>query len=73
MFSSDLRQILPVIPRGTRADAINARIKSSHLWKDINCLKLENNMRTQYCMEISICCSFFKLAIKNWNSYFSCG
>lgn len=27
MFSSDLRQILPMIPKGTSADEINARIK----------------------------------------------
>uniref|UniRef100_A0A0R0L851 ATP-dependent DNA helicase n=1 Tax=Glycine max TaxID=3847 RepID=A0A0R0L851_SOYBN len=32
VFGGDFRQILPVIPRGSRSDIINATINSSYLW-----------------------------------------
>ncbi|XP_014673692.1 PREDICTED: beta-1,4-N-acetylgalactosaminyltransferase bre-4-like [Priapulus caudatus] len=47
MISGDFCQILPVIAKGTRADAVNACIKSSYLWSknlamdDINSKLLE--------------------------------
>ena len=47
VLSGDFRQILPVIPRGTRADHINACLKSSYLWPYIDVLQLTNNMLTQ--------------------------
>lgn len=32
VFTGDFRQILLVIPRGTRSDQINASLKSSTIW-----------------------------------------
>ena len=45
MLCGGFRQILPVIRSGTRANIINARIKKSHLWKEVKHLKLTTNMR----------------------------
>lgn len=36
LLSGDFRQILPVIPRGTRADEVKACLKSSPLWNKVN-------------------------------------
>ncbi|XP_055941777.1 uncharacterized protein LOC129971825 [Argiope bruennichi] len=33
VLSGDFRQTLPVIPRGTKADEMNASIKASYIWK----------------------------------------
>lgn len=45
VMSGDFRQILPVVCRGGRADAVNACIKSSPLWRFVKILKLTTNMR----------------------------
>lgn len=45
MSTGDFRQVLPVVPRGTKADEINSCLKSSDLWKHIKCLHLQTNMR----------------------------
>ncbi|PAA84583.1 hypothetical protein BOX15_Mlig017082g4 [Macrostomum lignano] len=45
LLSGDFRQTLPVIPRGTPADEINACLKSSHLWPSVEKLHLRTNMR----------------------------
>ncbi|XP_003742881.2 uncharacterized protein LOC100906410, partial [Galendromus occidentalis] len=47
MLSGDFRQTLPVIPRGTRADEINACLKQSTLWRHVQKLTLTTNMRVQ--------------------------
>lgn len=47
LFCGDFRQILPVIPRGTRADEVRACLKSSYLWRDIQSLHLTTNMRVR--------------------------
>ncbi|XP_003741051.1 uncharacterized protein LOC100901484 [Galendromus occidentalis] len=47
MLSGDSRQTLPVIPRGTRADEINACLKQSTLWRHVQKLTLTTNMRVQ--------------------------
>ncbi|GBP21689.1 hypothetical protein EVAR_16237_1 [Eumeta japonica] len=44
-FSGDLRQILPVVIRDTRADEINAPLKRSYLWSHVNELEFKINMR----------------------------
>lgn len=44
-LSGDFRQTLPVIPRGTPADGINACLKSSFLWPSVEKLHLQTNMR----------------------------
>ncbi|KAH1249702.1 ATP-dependent DNA helicase PIF1 [Glycine max] len=45
VFGGDFRQILPVIPRGTRSDIVNAIINSSYLWDSCEILTLTKNMR----------------------------
>ena len=45
LLSGDFRQILPVVRRGTKADHINACLKTSILWKYIEKLTLKKNMR----------------------------
>ncbi|XP_058726063.1 ATP-dependent DNA helicase PIF1-like [Vicia villosa] len=47
VFGGDFRQILPVVPRGTRSDIIYATINSSYLWDHCKVLKLTKNMRLQ--------------------------
>lgn len=35
LLAGDFRQTLPVIPRSTPADELNACLKSSNLWKHV--------------------------------------
>ncbi|XP_022172105.1 ATP-dependent DNA helicase PIF2-like, partial [Myzus persicae] len=51
VFSGDFRQILPVVPRGTKTDEIRACIKSSILWEHVIRLKLTSNIRVQLSKE----------------------
>ncbi|XP_031095170.1 uncharacterized protein LOC115999462 [Ipomoea triloba] len=41
----DFRQILPVIPKGTRQDIVQASINSSYLWNNCEVLRLTKNLR----------------------------
>ncbi|GFV40715.1 ATP-dependent DNA helicase [Trichonephila clavipes] len=45
LLSGDFRQTLPVIPRSTFADEINACLKQSFLWRSVETLRLTINMR----------------------------
>ena len=45
VMAGDFRQTLPVIPRGTRANEVDACIKNSHLWKHVQKFALTINMR----------------------------
>ncbi|XP_070203407.1 uncharacterized protein [Littorina saxatilis] len=45
VLAGDFRQTLPVIPRGTKADQLQACVKSSYLWKHTQRLSLKTNMR----------------------------
>ncbi|XP_052823644.1 uncharacterized protein LOC128247667 [Octopus bimaculoides] len=45
LCSGDIRQTLPVIPKGNRADTVRACLKSSALWPLMKTLKLHSNMR----------------------------
>jgi ATP-dependent DNA helicase PIF1 len=45
VLGGDFRQILPVIPKGTRQEVVNATINSSYLWNFCEVLKLTKNMR----------------------------
>lgn len=45
LLSGDFRQILPVVPRSTPADEINACLKSSYLWRHVQKMTLNLNMR----------------------------
>ena len=47
LLAGDFRQTLPVIPRSTPADEINACLKYSTLWRHIRTLQLTTNMRVQ--------------------------
>ncbi|XP_058726301.1 uncharacterized protein LOC131597634 [Vicia villosa] len=47
VFGGDFRQILPVIPRGSRSDIVHATINSSYIWDHCKVLKLTKNMRLQ--------------------------
>ena len=41
------KQILPVVPRGSRADIIQATFKASYLWEHISLFHLTENMRVK--------------------------
>ncbi|EOA28676.1 hypothetical protein CARUB_v10024900mg [Capsella rubella] len=45
LLGSDFRQILPVIPQGTRQETVMATITRSYLWNYISIFTLEKNMR----------------------------
>ncbi|XP_037930131.1 ATP-dependent DNA helicase pif1-like [Teleopsis dalmanni] len=45
LLAGDFRQTLPVIPRSTYADEINACLKSSILWRSVHILRFTENMR----------------------------
>lgn len=47
LLSGDFRQTLPVIPRSTAADELNACLKASYLWRNITKLTLSTNMRVR--------------------------
>ncbi|XP_058767228.1 uncharacterized protein LOC131640871 [Vicia villosa] len=47
VFGGDFRQILPVIPRGTRSDIIHATINASYIWDHCKVLRLTKNMPLQ--------------------------
>ncbi|XP_019154260.1 PREDICTED: uncharacterized protein LOC109150730 [Ipomoea nil] len=47
VLGGDFRQILPVIPRGTRQDIVGASINSSYLWQNCKVLRLTKNLRLQ--------------------------
>lgn len=47
LLAGDFRQTLPVIPRSTAADEINACLKSSNLWRYVKKLTLKINVRVQ--------------------------
>ncbi|KAH1086548.1 hypothetical protein GYH30_018184, partial [Glycine max] len=51
VFGGDFRQILPVIPRGSGSDIVNATINSSYLWDHCQILRLTKNMRLQNNMQ----------------------
>ncbi|CAN6989695.1 unnamed protein product, partial [Brassica rapa subsp. trilocularis] len=45
VFGGDFRQILPVIPKGNRAEIVTASLNSSYLWRHCKVLELTKNMR----------------------------
>ena len=45
VFGGDFRQILPVVPQGSRADVVHSTINSSPLWSSCKVLRLTQNMR----------------------------
>ncbi|KAK7300142.1 hypothetical protein RJT34_10977 [Clitoria ternatea] len=49
VLGGDFRQILPVIPKGSRQDICQATINSSYLWSFCKVLTLSENMRLTQC------------------------
>ncbi|XP_072058211.1 uncharacterized protein [Arachis hypogaea] len=45
VLRGDFRQILPVIPRGSRKEIVHACINASYLWQSCHVLQLTENMR----------------------------
>ncbi|GJU48162.1 ATP-dependent DNA helicase PIF1-like protein [Tanacetum coccineum] len=45
VFGGDFRQVLQVIPKGSRQDIISASLKQSYLWDHCKALNLTKNMR----------------------------
>jgi ATP-dependent DNA helicase PIF1 len=45
VLGGDFRQILPVIPKGTRYEIVQSTRNSSHLWQHCEVLTLTTNMR----------------------------
>lgn len=45
VLAGDFRQTLPVIPRSTMADELNACLKASYIWTHVKKLTLTRNMR----------------------------
>ncbi|XP_019157989.1 PREDICTED: ATP-dependent DNA helicase PIF1-like [Ipomoea nil] len=50
VFGGDFRQILPVVPKGSRQDIVSATINSSYLWSSCKVLRLTKNLRLNRCM-----------------------
>ena len=53
LLSGDFRQTLPVIPRSTYADEINACLKLSPLWHNFQKLQLSKNLRVEILQDSS--------------------
>ncbi|RZB51658.1 hypothetical protein D0Y65_048184 [Glycine soja] len=51
VFGGYFRKILPVIPRGSRSNIVNATINSSYLWDHCQILRLTKNMCLQNNMQ----------------------
>ncbi|KAL3620271.1 hypothetical protein CASFOL_035183 [Castilleja foliolosa] len=45
VFGGDFRQILQVIPKGSRQDVVNVTINASYIWRNFEVLRLTKNMR----------------------------
>ena len=49
LLCGNFRQILPVIPRGTRGNIVDACVKKSYLWDNVVVKHLHTNMRVHLC------------------------
>ncbi|XP_031116689.1 uncharacterized protein LOC116020351 [Ipomoea triloba] len=47
VLGGDFRQILPVIPKGSRQDIVSSTINSSYLWESCTILRLTKNLRLE--------------------------
>ncbi|XP_058198399.1 uncharacterized protein LOC131313923 [Rhododendron vialii] len=46
VLGGDFRQVLPVVPKGTKAETINASIAKSTMWRNVQVVRLKQNMRS---------------------------
>ena len=51
VLGSDFRQVLPVVPRGTRGQIVAASLRRSRLWHDVNVFNLSIKMRELLCRQ----------------------
>jgi ATP-dependent DNA helicase PIF1 len=49
VLGGDFRQVLPVVPKGSQVQIVNSCLKKSTLWRHIQVLHLQSNMRVQNC------------------------
>ena len=47
VFGGDFRQVLPVVPKASRQETIDASLVKSYLWSTLEKIKLTENMRAQ--------------------------
>lgn len=47
VFGGDFQQILPVVPKGTQEDIIDASLRRSTIWNHVEVLQLKKNMRLE--------------------------
>ncbi|XP_058187676.1 uncharacterized protein LOC131304451 [Rhododendron vialii] len=47
VLGGDFRQVLPVIPKGTKIDCMNASLVRSYIWESLIKFKLKENMRAK--------------------------
>ncbi|XP_021808472.1 uncharacterized protein LOC110752178 [Prunus avium] len=47
IFGGDFRQVLPVIPKGTKSELIQASVVKASFWSQVKILKLRQNMRSR--------------------------
>ncbi|CAI0549488.1 unnamed protein product [Linum tenue] len=66
VFGGDFCQTLPVVPKGTRNQILNASIKKSYIWEHITVLKLTQNMRLRCSMGASASESEEISAFSSW-------
>ena len=52
VFGGDFRQVLPIVPNGSKDDIIEASILTSNLWRRVQVLRLTTNMRVQQAMSL---------------------
>lgn len=47
VFGGNFRQVLPIVPRATRPETVDARLVRSYLWPQMCIFRLFENMRAQ--------------------------
>ncbi|KAK3762748.1 hypothetical protein RRG08_019341 [Elysia crispata] len=47
VLGGDIRQVLPVVPKGRQADILNVTLNKSYLWDYIKIIHLRQNMRVE--------------------------
>ncbi|KAL5718796.1 DNA helicase [Ranunculus cassubicifolius] len=65
IMGGDFRQVLPVIPQGSRTEIINSCIRNSYLWEHIQIIRLQQNMRAVNDPDFSQ----FLLRVGNYDEY----
>ena len=57
ILGGDFRQVLPVVKRGNKSQAIAASVRNSPLWCHTTCLQLCSNMRIRRKLKLCTPCS----------------